>query len=261
MIMKFTLSLLLFITAAFSQTVFGQSVKRSFFEIKVYHFENAEQENVIDMFLKDALIPALSRKGIRAVGVFKPIGNDTLKVKRVYVLTPFISVQQYADMPDQLEKDHQFKNKGRAYLEAKYNSPPYKRMESILLKAFTGMPGLKVPALKNSHEKRVYELRSYEAPTEQIFKNKVHMFNEGGEVALFKRLDFNAVFYGSVISGSHMPNLMYMTTFEDMASRDKHWKTFGSDPEWKKLSSMPQYQNNVSKIEVMFLRPTDYSKI
>lgn len=259
--MKFTLSLFLFITAAFSQNVFSQSGNRTFYEIKVYHFENAEQEERIDDFLENALIPALSRKGIRPVGVFKPIGNDTLKTKRVYVLTPFKSVRQYGEMPDQLEKDQQFKSLGKSYLEAAYNRPPYKRMESILLKAFSEMPGLKVPPLKNSPEKRVYELRSYEGPTEQIFKNKVHMFNEGGEVALFKRLGFNAVFYGSVISGSHMPNLMYMTTFEDMASRDEHWKAFGSDPEWKKLSSMPEYQNNVSKIDVLFLRPTAYSGI
>ena len=32
-----------------------------------------------------------------------------------------------------------------------------------------------------------------------------------------------------------MPNLMYMTSFENKAARDEHWKTFGSDPEWKKL--------------------------
>ena len=85
------------------------------------------------------------------------------------------------------------------------------------------------------------------------------MFNEGGEVALFKRLNFNAVFYSEVVAGSRMPNLMYMTTFENRADRDAHWKAFGDDPEWKKLSSMPEYQKNVSKIEIFFLRPTEYS--
>jgi len=52
---------------------------------------------------------------------------------------------------------------------------------------------------------------------------------------------------------------MYMTTFENKASRDEHWKTFVADAEWKKLSSMPEYQNNVSKIDITFLRPTEYS--
>lgn len=87
------------------------------------------------------------------------------------------------------------------------------------------------------------------------------MFNEGGEIDLFKRLGFNAVFYSSVISGAKMPNLMYMTTFENKAARDAHWKTFVEDPFWKKLSAMPEYQHNVSHIDITFLHPTDYSDI
>jgi hypothetical protein len=85
------------------------------------------------------------------------------------------------------------------------------------------------------------------------------MFNEGDEVGLFKRLRFNAVFYAEVISGRRMPNLMYMTTFIDLASHDEHWKAFSNDPYWKKLSAMPEYQHNVSKINIYLLRPTEYS--
>ncbi len=87
------------------------------------------------------------------------------------------------------------------------------------------------------------------------------MFNAGDEVGLFKRLGFNAVFYGEVIAGSTMPNLMYMTTFESQASRDEHWKAFGQDPQWKTLSAMPEYQHNVSKNVTLFFRPTSYSDI
>ena len=39
------------------------------------------------------------------------------------------------------------------------------------------------------------------------------MFNAGGEIDIFTKLNFNAVFYGDVIVGSHMPNLMYLTCF------------------------------------------------
>ena len=85
------------------------------------------------------------------------------------------------------------------------------------------------------------------------------MFNEGGEITLFKRLNFNSVFYASVFAGAHMPNLMYMTSFENMADRDAHWKDFSAAPEWKKLSGLPEYQNNVSKIDDIFLHATAYS--
>jgi hypothetical protein len=56
-----------------------------------------------------------------------------------------------------------------------------------------------------------------------------------------------------------MPNLMYMTSFENMQDREAHWKSFGDDPSWKKLSAAPEYQNNVSHIDITFLHPTDYS--
>lgn len=106
--------------------------------------------------------------------------------------------------------------------------------------------------LKNPVNERVYELRSYEGHTEKIYRNKVEMFNAGDEVGLFKRLGFNAVFYGEVLSGANMPNLMYMTTFENKASRDAHWKLLWTMPNGKPFSAMPEYKNNVLKIEIFF---------
>ena len=255
------LFLLLLFAISVSLPALSQSKRGSFYEIRVYHIKNKEQEKSVDDYLKDALFPALKRYGIKYTGAFKPIGNDTLSDKRIYVLIPYKSAAHFAKLPAKLSGDRQFNNDGRTYLEAAHNQPPYQRIESILLNAFSEMPQLEVPALQNQAGQRVYELRSYQSPTEKIFANKVHMFNEGGEVALFKRLGFNAVFYGSVVAGSQMPNLMYMATFEDMKARDEHWKAFGNDQEWKKLSAMPFYKDNVSKIDVVFLRPTDYSGI
>ncbi len=94
---------------------------------------------------------------------------------------------------------------------------------------------------------------------QKIFRNKVDMFNAGGEVVLFDELGFNAVFYAEVLSGNKMPNLMYMTTFKNQEIRDDLWKSFGDAPKWKEISSMPKYQNNVSHIDRIFLYPTEYS--
>ena len=127
------------------------------------------------------------------------------------------------------------------------------------MKAFKLSPELQKPSLTGARKDRIYELRSYEGATEKLYQKKVHMFNEGNEIALFKRLNFNAVFYAEVLVGSHMPNLMYMTTFENKAERDLHWDTFRNDPEWKVLSAKPEYQHTVSKNDTLFLYPTDYS--
>jgi NIPSNAP len=243
----------------FSQYVKAGDIKREYYQLTVYRFTDTAQEKIIDEYLEKAYLPALHRRGIHGVGVFKPIANDTATGKIIYVLIPFNSLEQAKNLPAQLLKDKDYIETGKGYLEALYSNPPYQRMENILMEAFTMTPVMQLPKLTSPKNERIYELRSYESPTEKLNLNKVRMFNEGGEIALFKRLEFNAIFYAEVISGSHMPNLMYMTSFENKNERDVHWKAFVDSPEWKKLTSMPEYQHNVSKAEVILTKATLYS--
>lgn len=242
-------------------TSFASAPKREFYEIKIYHVANADQEARVEAYLKNAYMPALHRIGAKNIGVFKPVTSDTASGKLIYVLTPLKSLDQLVALPGLLDKDAAYQAAGKDYIDADYKTPPYTRTESIILQAFTTMPIHKKPNLTSPKSGRVYELRSYEGHTEKRYRNKVKMFTDGGEVPLFERLGFNAVFYGEVIAGSKMPNLMYMTTFSDKASRDEHWKTFSADAEWNKLKVDPQYQNNVSKNVQLYLFPTDYSDI
>lgn len=240
----------------------GAAQKRDYYEIKVYTLSSAEQEKTVEEYLKQALVPALHRAGIKLVGVFKPISEDSVHAgKKIFVLIPFKSLDHTLALGRALAKDATYLQQGNTYLNAPYDNPPYARMESILLESFKFHPKISKPALGSPVVERIYELRSYESHTEKIYQNKVHMFNEGDEIGLFKRLGFNAVFYGDVVAGSRMPNLMYMTSFENRESREAHWKTFGADPQWKKLSSMPEYQHNVSKIDIYLLHATDYSDL
>ena len=231
---------------------------KEFYEIRIYQFTTSEQEQTIDKFLEKALLPALHGSQIKA-GIFKPVTNDTAIVKKIYVLIPFKSPAQAIDISDKLLFDKKFLEAGKGYLDAPYDKPPYARYETIFLRAFPDQPVMSVPSLNGPKNERIYELRSYEGPTEKQYRNKVDMFNAGGEVSLFKRLGFNAVFYADVIYGSHMPNLMYMTSFDNIESRNTHWKSFSNDAEWKQLSSMEKYKNNVSHIDITLMHPTDYS--
>lgn len=236
---------------------FSKKGSRDYYQLKVYHLATKAQEDKLDTYLQSAYLPALHRAGIPNVGVFKAIEKDSEQL--VYVFIPYTSWKQFEGLQAKLDADNQYQADGKAYIDAAYNDLPYRRIESIILKAFEEAPVPSVPQLSGPKSERVYELRSYEGPTEKYYRNKVQMFNKGNEVGLFKRLGFNAVFYSEVISGSHMPNLMYMTTFNSKADRDKHWDTFNNDPEWKTLVAKPEYQHNVSKAVIMFLRPADYS--
>lgn len=230
-----------------------------YYKIIVYHCTGDSQLAVVDNYLKEALLPVAHQAGIRNIGVFKPVTNDTVADKRIIVWMPAKDLAKLISLKV-LEEKWTGQPAGRqAYQSAPYNHPPFARYETILLSAFRLAPAMSLPSLKSPRAEHIYELRSYESPTEKLFDNKVTMFNEGGEIALFRRLGFNAVFYASVISGSRMPNLMYLTSFENMAEREAHWKTFSADPEWKRLSSLPEYQHNVSRADIILMRATDYS--
>ncbi len=227
------------------------------YQLKIYHLKGKAQQDMIDVYLQDAYIPALHRAGITAVGVFKPLAADTAE-QLIYVFVPFKKTSDFMELDGKLIKDQQYQETGKAYLNAVYNKAPYVRLESVLLTAMKNAPEFYIPKLNAPKNERVYELRSYESATENISLNKIGMFNDA-EIAIFSKLNFNAVFYAQVISGSHMPNLMYLTTYENKADRDKHWADFGID--YKKISGLPQYQNNVSKVVSVFVRPTNYSDL
>ena len=254
-------SFITFILVCF-MTTNAQNRKKNqsdFYQIKVYHLKNQDQINKTEEYLKTAFLPALHRNKISKVGVFKPIGNDTAMDKRIYVFIPSASLEKLSSLDEQLFKDRQLRSDGATYFNLAYNEAPYERIETIMLKAFAGKPEFTTPSLTAPLSERVYELRSYESPTENFHYKKIKMFNEGSEVSIFARLNFNAVFYADVISGCRMPNLMYLTTFNNMADRDEHWKQFGADAEWKKLAVVPEYLNSVSRHEINLVRPTEYS--
>jgi hypothetical protein len=234
---------------------------RQYYRLSVYHFKDGVQEKALDQYFSGALLPALHRMKIVTAGVFKALANDTASDKKIYVLVPFNSAAEIEKLNDELKKDKDYQAAGQEYINAVYSAPPYTRIETVILYAFPLAPRLQLPELKSAKSERVYELRSYESATEKVFQNKVKMFNDGDEIGLFKRLCFNGVFYSEVVAGPRMPNLMYMTTFENMVERESHWKAFSNDAQWKTLSSSPEFQNNVQHADIIFLRPTEYSDI
>jgi hypothetical protein len=249
---------LLFITVVFNGYGAAPS-KQQYYELKIYRISDKSQEDRIDAYLKDAYLPALHRAGIPVVGVFKPVEADTAFGKMIYVFIPFKTADQYIQLSDKLAKDQAYAQSGKEFLDAPYNNPPFVRYESVFMKAFTHMPEFIVPKFTTAPSERIYELRSYESATEAKATKKIQMFNEGGEIEIFKTIGANPVFYAKVLLGSQMPRLIYMTTYADMKSHDEHWVAFRNHPDWKKISTMEEYKNSTSKTKPYLLHPTSYS--
>ncbi|MDQ3292190.1 MAG: NIPSNAP family protein [Bacteroidota bacterium] len=230
--------------------------KPEYYELRVYTLKNETQQKLVEDYFQNAAIPALNRLGSKNVGVFtehQPTGQTKL-----YAIIPYKSLDDFSKTNERLLADATYQKAGSAYLNAPATEPAYERIESSLLEAIAGMPKMELPA-KNP---RIFELRRYESASEAAGKKKIEMFNIG-EIAIFKRVGLTPVFFGEALIGEMRPNLTYLLTFDDMAEHDRNWKTFGSDPEWKKISSMPEYADAkiVSNITRTFLVPTPYSQV
>jgi hypothetical protein len=231
--------------------------RQQWYELRTYLFANDAQLQLTSTYLEQAYLPALNRAGIRNIGVFTE--TQPQGAARLFLLLPFDSIDSFAAIPAKLAADAVYAAAGAAYLSALPASPAYQRIESSLLKAFEHMPSIEVPEKKE----RLFELRCYESPTESAGQKKIEMFNTAGEIDIFKKAGARPVFFGETIIGDRRPNLTYLLCFDNMEAHDTHWKAFGSDPDWKKISTMPEYLDAklISKITRTFLSPTGYSQV
>ena len=135
-------------------------------------------------------------------------------------------------------------------------------MQSSLLIAFEGWPKLTLPASTATKAKRIFQMRTYESPSYRDHVRKVEMFHKG-EFDIFKTAGFTSVFYGDVLIGARMPALTYMLSMDNLEELNSRWAAFGSNPDWKKLSSDPRYafEPTVSNITNLVLSPLAASQI
>jgi len=229
---------------------------RDYYELRQFILENETQKKNLDTFLKGAAIPAMNRLGLKPVGVFYPAEG----ISPVYVLIRHKSLESFATFSAQLAADPEFMAKGEEFINAPASAPAFKRIESSLMVAFTGMPQIETPV---SNPGRVFQLRTYESPSVKTGLKKIEMFNDAGEIKLFREVGLNPVFFGQTLVGAKLPNLTYMLAFKSMDDQKAAWGKFVSHPEWKRLSGMPEYADKaiLCGITNLSLVAADYSQV
>src|SRR5882757_9090 len=88
---------------------------QGFFELRTYRFNTSEQQERIENYLRRALLPALHRINIKKVGVFKPVEADSTFGKKLLVLIPFRSLEEFEQLGATLTKDKQYYADGKEY--------------------------------------------------------------------------------------------------------------------------------------------------
>jgi hypothetical protein len=230
---------------------------QEYYVLRHYHLTSGPQRKLADAYFEGALVPALNRLGISPVGVFGlEIGPGS---PSLYVLLPSTSLETLVTVDFRLAQDDEYNKAGADFLNTPAKDPAYVRVESSLMRAFEGTKLAKPPS---SPKTRVFELRTYESPTDRDHVRKVEMFHHG-EFDIFQKAGFWQIFYGDTLIGANQPNLTYMLGFADIGERAEKWNAFRSNAEWKKLSAEQRYafESIVSNITNLILTPTGYSQI
>ncbi len=218
------------------------------------------QTELTEAYIGDALIPALSRMGMGPIGAFQAeIGTET---PAYYVLIPSGSAEALAQLSLRLAEDGAFLKAADPFWSAPASAPAYERVETSLLLAFAGWPKLTLPPATAAKSKRIFQMRTYESPSDRAHIRKVEMFNSG-EFECFKAAGFHPVFFGDTLVGSHMPCLTYMLSLSSLDELNARWDAFRSDPGWVKLKANPRYAYEpiVSNITNLILSPLAASQI
>ena len=238
-----------------------QNGGRQYLEIRRYSLFTGTSRQRFLNFLRESMFPALNRQGVKPVGAFSVLYGQNDPAYSLYLLLPFDSLETFAACNSRLLEDPEFRQKGAAILDLPLSDPAYMRYHSTLLHAFTGMPRIEPPTGAAAAASRIFEMRTYESHSLKAAKKKIEMFNEGGEIGIFRKTALNPVFFGETLAGAQMPNLVYMLAHENMAARDAGWAAFGSHPDWLALREKAEYKDTVSNITDIILRPAEFSQL
>ena len=166
------------------------------------------------------------------------------------------------DVLHKLLADADYQKAAKPFVTGTGAQPSVMRVDSSLLQAFPKYPKLTLPQAAVAKKTRIYEIRTYESPSDQLHQIKMEQM-QAGEAEIFQSVGAWTVFFADTLVGSRLPKLTYMLGYEDLAARDRVWTAFAASPAWKELNSRPRYTADtlVSNITNEILTPTPYSQI
>ena len=234
---------------------------RDIIEIRQYQCSSIEKAQKLNTLFDSALIPALNRAGFEKVAVLAapPELNDgkTNWQKSVFVIASTTSFENLARRDELLATDKVFMQDAAALFTAPMKDPLFDSLESSVLQAFVSCPRV---VQVNKNPERVLQLRYYNSYTLERNLKKIAMFEDGGEIQVFRSCGMAPVFFGTAVAGGRLPNLTYLLGFENAAAKEAAWNTFKNHPGWLKLKADPQYRDTANKITNIVLVPSKASQ-
>ena len=203
-----------------------------FFSLINYAFESLAQRKRFVSQLASNIIPRLNEQGVVHVGAFE----ESDRIGSIYLVLPHQTIDASVAVRD--GGPIEFGNREASHLGM---DSTYVTASSSLLRSLDFMPGFEMPI---NTPTRVFQLRTYENPTEIARQKKIQMFRDG-EFEIFRRVGLAPVFFTETLFGTGLPNLTYMLSFDDMIALESAWSRFVKDSEWKTMIERPDYSDDL----------------
>ena len=147
---------------------------QEFYELRIYRCDSKDNQKLTLDHLEHALLPALRRSGASRTGTFTVISDKPDHSSHVLILYPTLDV--LGTRNEKLAGDKKFHKAAKEFFAIPKNKPAYSRIETRLMKAFSGMPVVEFPASTKKKTERMFELRIYEA------HNDLRHHNDGSAI-------------------------------------------------------------------------------
>jgi hypothetical protein len=231
--------------------------KTNFYLMENYYLRHSTQLPRINEFMSQGMLPA-SSKFHSGPKIFLE-ALVAAHLPQFVVIYGLESLDELSSMRAKLRQDSTFQKALAAWENGP--EPPYEHFSHTLLKATDYSTDISTAPVK-AGPPRIFELRVYHSPTWKQL-TALHQRFAGPEIKIFHRVGVHPILYTETVIGANMPNLTYLTPFENLAAREKAWDAFGADPEWIKVrkESIDAHGQISSVIQITLLKATAYSPV
>ena len=233
---------------------------REYYTLVVYENDDVERGKKTRELIDTKIAPIVrSFDGVSKVGVFTEASEQPKNAEptgNVYLLAACSDVRTATMLTDKLAASDEAQAAFRSV-----DWPLTDKAKVTYMIAFAGIPQIELPKQTAAGEDRVFEMRTYYSGDSDLARLKMEMFDEG-EIDLMRDVNLQPVFYGSaLVSADEDPHLVYLLSAGSVEEHKTNWQGFLDSPVWNEMKGNPRYKGTVSKIEQVFLVPTESSDI
>jgi NIPSNAP len=231
--------------------------KINYYYLENYYLRLSTQPDRIHEFLSQGWLPAVNKfhSGPK-------ICLDAIMAAHVPQVAVFLGLQSFEELFSlraKLRQDAGFQKAMAAWEDGP--EPPYEHYSGTLLKVTDYVSDIPMQSEKPK-KPRIFELRVYHNPDSKHLA-ALHQRFRGAEIRIFHRDGIHPILYTETAVGANMPNLTYLTPYDDLGARQKAWDTFHADPEWIKVrkDSIDAGGQITSLVQSSVFEATPYSPV